>query len=92
MGLACWTGQRLWPRLKGISWTSKLGGGRGTNNLTSVKISLRSLMMDAGWVTVMKDHGKIISYHFCFSTLNVLIVYGAGRVTGVVKMATEGRR
>jgi len=49
-------------------------------------------MMDAGWVTVMKDHGKIISYHFCFSTLNVLIVYGAGRVTGVVKMATEGRR
>jgi len=39
---------------------------------------LRSLMMDAGWITVVKDK-RVVSYDFYFATLNVLIVYGAGQ-------------
>ena len=36
-------------------------------------------MMDAGWMTVVKDQGKVISYALYSATLIVLIVYGAGR-------------
>jgi agmatine/peptidylarginine deiminase len=39
--------------------------------------------MDAGWIIVVKDQGKVISYDFHFATWNVLIVYGAGRETKV---------
>jgi len=28
----------------------------------------RSLIMDAGWITVVKDQGKVISYDFHFVT------------------------
>jgi hypothetical protein len=34
-GLPCQTGQKWWPRWKGIPWSSRLGVGHEANNLTS---------------------------------------------------------
>jgi len=50
-GLTCWTGQRIWPRIKGTPWSSRLGVGRETDfNPQIVYIEKTSKMSRMGLI------------------------------------------
>ena len=42
-------------------------------------LSLRSHITDAGWILVVKEKRKVVSYDFLNAACKVLIVYEAGR-------------